>query len=109
MAANDTLNVDAGATFTRQYVYTNTDGSVFDLTGYTARAQVRTDYTAATATIDVNPSIDTATGTISLTFSASQTALLTNTQYVWAMELTKSPTVIRLVEGQVIVSLEVVK
>jgi len=109
MAANDTLYVDAGATFTRQYVYTNTDGSVFDLTGYTARAQVRTDYTAATATIDTNPTIDVGTGTISLTFTATETGLLTNTQYVWALELTKSPTVIRLVEGQVVVSLEVVK
>lgn len=104
------LHVEAGATFERSLVYTNDDGSLFDLTGYTAELQVRLTPTSATAVIDIEPQINVQTATISWQFTAAQTALLTASSYVYAIELTnQSGFVIRLMEGSVIPSPEVVR
>lgn len=109
MATADSLYVDAGATFTRQYEYLNDDNSVFDLTGFTAKAQVRS--LSDTKMFEVTPTIDVPTGMISMTWSATQTALLVDPLYQWGLELTNAGTgvVIRLVEGSVTVSAELVK
>lgn len=104
------LHVEAGATFERSLIYTNDDGSLFDLTGYTAELQVRLTATSATAVITLEPEIDVETATISWTFTAAQTALLTASSYVYAIELTNEDDyVIRLMEGYVIPSAEVVR
>ena len=104
------LHVEAGATFERSLVYTNDDGSLFDLEGYTAELQVRLTPTSATAVIEVEPEIDVETATISWTFTAAQTSLLTASSYVYAIELTRQDGyVIRLLEGSVIPSPEVVR
>lgn len=110
MAVSDNVFVDAGATFVREYIYTNADGTVFDLTGFTAKAQVRED-AAATLLFEVTPTITVLTGKVSMTWSATNTALMTKKLYNWALELTNAGTgvVIRLVQGTVTVSLEVVK
>jgi hypothetical protein len=104
------LYVEAGATFERSLVYTNDDGSLFDLTGYTAELQVREKVTSASAILTVIPTITVLTATIAWQFTAAQTATLTAKTYVYAMELTHSDgTVIRLIEGAVTPSPEVVR
>lgn len=104
------LHVEAGATFERSLIYTNDDGTLFDLTGYTAELQVRLTPTSSTAVIELEPEIDVETATISWTFTAAQTALLTASSYVYAIELTREDGyVIRLLEGSVIPSPEVVR
>ncbi len=107
MAIQYNLHIEAGATFHRDLVYTNEDGSLFDLTGYSAKLQIRPTVSSSTLTLEVIPTIDVPTATISWDFTATQTAALTGG--VYAVELTKSPTVIRLVEGDVVVSPEVVR
>lgn len=110
MAFTVNLYIEAGATFTREVTYTNPDGTVFDLTGYTAELQVRQTATSATAVIDMEPDIDTETGVISFTFTAAQTALLTAPKYVYAIELTHTDgTVLRFIEGDITPSPEVVR
>lgn len=110
MAFTVNLLVEAGATFSRNITYTNPDGSVFDLSGYTAKLQVRLTASSATAVIDITPSINTTTGVVSFTFSAAQTSSLTAEKYVWAIELTHTDgTVLRFVEGDITVSPEVVR
>lgn len=102
--------VEAGATFTRSITYTNDDGTIFDLTGYTAQLQVRLTPSSSTAVISLNPNINVQTGTISWTFSAQGTALLTAPKYVYALELTHTNgTVIRLLQGDLNISPEVVR
>lgn len=111
MAVFDELYIEAGATFTRGYAVTNLeDGTNFDLTGFTAKVQVRETPTSDLI-FEVTPTIDVPTAYIEMTFTAVQTALLTKTEYVWAMELTKASTglVIRAVEGRISNSLEIVK
>lgn len=104
----DSFEIDAGATFTRQYEVKNDDGTVYPLTGFTAKAQVRED-AAATLLFESTPTINTTTGVVTLTWTAAQTALLTKVLYNWAMEITDGTTVIRLAEGVLNVSLEIVK
>lgn len=108
MAKDYPLRIEAGATFTRQFRVTNkTDGSIFDFTDFTAKAQIR-QYPSSTLALEVIPTIDVATATITLTFSATQTSSLTHDQYFWGMELYGPDETIRLVEGEVSVSPEVV-
>jgi hypothetical protein len=110
MAFTVNLLVEAGATFTRQIAYTNPDGTVFNLSGYTAQLQVRETAKSPTAALTITPLIDVPTGVVSFTFTATQTATLTASKYVWAIELTHTDgTVIRFVEGDISVSPEVVR
>ena len=111
MAYIANLYVEAGATFSRTVTYTNDDGTLFDLTGYTAELQVRETVSSASAAITKTPSIDTETAEISWIFTAAETAALTASKYVYALELTKTSdgTVTRLLEGDLTVSPEVVR
>lgn len=104
------LYIEAGATFERSLVYTNDDGTLFDLTDYTGQLQVREAVTSAIAKLTVTPTIDVETATISWTFTATQTSTLTASSYVYALELYgPEDYVIRLIEGTVVVSPEVVR
>ena len=110
MAFIANLYIEAGATFTREITYTNEDGTLFDLTDYSAELQVRETVNSETATITKMPTISVADATISWTFTAAETATLTSDKYVYALELTKTDgTVIRLVQGDLTVSPEVVR
>jgi len=108
LAIQYNLHVEAGATYTRDIVYTNDDGSLFDLTGYSASMQIRPSVSSSTLTLAITPTINTTTSTVSFTLTAVQTAALAGS-YVYAIEIAKSPIVIRLMEGEVIVSPEVVR
>jgi len=110
MAANYGLEIEAGATFSLEFEYKNDDGTLFDFTGWTAKAQIRQTPSSATA-LEITTSINTSTSVITISLTAVQTATLTATNYVWAMELTQTSTskVVRLVEGGVVVSPEVVR
>jgi len=108
MAAVETLFIDAGATFECGFEYLNTDETVFDLTGYTALMHIR-ETVEGELVLSVVPDIDVLTGTISFTLSAAETSDLTAAKYVYAMEITDGTTVVRLVEGGIVVSPEVVR
>lgn len=110
MATTVNLNVDAGTTFSVEFEYTNDDGSIFNLTGFTAIMQIRDMPTSPTYVLQINPTLTVATGIISVNLTAQQTATLTNSSYVYAIELYGAGgLVIRPVEGKVIVSPEVVR
>jgi hypothetical protein len=111
MADVFTLYVEAGATYFREFVYTDpTTDEPFDLTGYTAEIQIRESVSSATATLTITPTITALEGTIAFELSATQTATLTKLKYVYALELYgDDDLVIRLAEGGVIVSPEVVR
>lgn len=109
-AINLNFLIEAGATFSRELVYTNEDGTLFDLTGFTAELQVRETVSSATAVLTVTPSIDVETATIDWGFTAAQTSTLTKEKYVYAMELYgPDELVIRLIQGELVISPEVVK
>lgn len=112
MAAQLSFEVEAGATFNAySFQYLNDDGvTPVDLTGWTGKIQVRESASSASKVFEVIPSIEVATGIVSFEFSATQTALLTAQTYVWACELyAPNGDVVRLVEGKIFVSPEVVR
>jgi hypothetical protein len=109
MAANYGLEIEAGATFSLEFEYKNEDGTLFDFTGWTSKAQIRQTPSSSTA-LEITTAINAATSVITISLTATQTSTLTFPAYVWAMELSKMDgTVIRLVEGAVRVSPEVVR
>ena len=103
--------VNAGATFTRELTYFTPEGDLFDLTGYTARLQVRENIFAEQAVIDVTPTIDTENSTITWSFLATDTANLDREKYIYAMEISNASNgnVIRLIDGDVTISPKVVR
>jgi hypothetical protein len=109
------LHVTAGSTFPSVYgdcsfYPTDSDGVAFALTGWTAKLQVK-ENPSTTALIDIVPTVNTSTNAVSFSFTPAQTATLTKTDYVWALELTQTSTskVMTLARGQVEVTPEIVK
>ena len=112
---NDTL--DAGADYSMVVsVFTDeTNTTLLNLTGYTARMMLKTGYNAATPAISLtSPSgglvIDGPNGTMTVTMTSAQTTLLTDPSYVYDLEIV-SPggQVTRVLQGTFMVSPEVTK
>lgn len=107
------LDIFAGSTFPSvagdcSFWPTDSDGNAFSLTGWVAKLQIR-ENPGETVVIDIVPVVDAVAGSVSFSLSATQTALLTKTDYVWALELSKDGKVMTLVRGQVFVTPEIVK
>ena len=109
------LVVLAGSTFPSvagdcSFYPTDSDGVAFSLTGWTAKLQVR-ENPSTSAIIDITPTVNTSDNSVSFSLTPTQTALLTKTDYVWALELTQTSTgkVLTLARGQVEVTPEIVK
>lgn len=108
-AGSHNFVIDQGATTVLQFDYLNDDGTIIDLTGYSASCQIRTTADAASPTVTVSPTINTALGRVTLTLSATNTALLTASTYVYEIQLTKGSEVISFIKGVITTDPEVVK
>jgi hypothetical protein len=112
MAARANLTIDKSATFSSDVTVLDTDGTAFDLTGYTAAAKMALGYastrTRVTLTTQINS--DPTTGIITISLTADQTkALDAPARYVYDVEITKTSdsTVTRVIEGLITVSPDV--
>ena len=96
---------DQGATFTRQLTWKDTDGDPVDLTGYTARMQLRSQIDASGAavlelTTENNRIVLGGTaGSINLSVAATAMAEISAATYVYDLELVSGSVVTRLVQG----------
>lgn len=110
------LNVDQGATYKETIIYEDENNVAIDMTGYTAKLDVRTGYLSEApiaefsltelSGIDMS---DASNGVIEFTFTDTQTAGLdASVTYRYDLEIT-SPTgdVTRLVQGRVEVNPQV--
>jgi hypothetical protein len=107
------LTCKQGATFTRRITY-KSNGVIVNLTGYTARMQVRPSYAyeSSVLTVDLTTgsgiTITGAIGAIDLAITAGVTAAITAGNYVYDLEVVApNGTVTRLLEGPFIVTPEV--
>lgn len=111
-AATYNIICDQGATFNRVITWKNTAGSPINLTGYTAKMQVRTSPAAATAVLTLSTAAGSivlggALGTVTLTAAASLMTM-DGYNYVYDLELTSGGgEVTRLVMGNFTVRAEV--
>ena len=108
------LCIPAGATFSRVIRY-KADGSNVNLTGFTARAQIRPSAASATTTLSLTTentriTLGGTAGTITLNISATDTAALTAGRYVYDLELVSAGGIVtRLLQGVVTVSANVTR
>ena len=95
---------EQGATFQRDVEITNFDDTIRDLSGFTARMQVRRDMEATSALVELTTEngrmqIDGGLGTVSLTISAADTAALSEGG-IYDLEIVDSVGVVeRLLQG----------
>jgi len=112
MAARANLQIDRGATFSSDVTVSDTDGTAFDLTGYTAAAKMAKGYASTQTRVIITAAVnnDPTTGVITLSLTADQTkALDAPARYVYDVEITKTSdsTVTRVIEGLITVSPDV--
>ena len=106
--------IDQGSIWSVVLVYTDSNNVPVNLTGFTATMQLRQSYNSATADLTLSTasggiSIVGATGTITITASATQTGLLDAGLYVYDLELTSGSNISRLIQGQLTVAEQVTR
>jgi hypothetical protein len=107
------ITANQGETFNFSFTI-STDGTPWDLTGYTARMQVRTTVEATDKLLDLTTSsgitLGGSAGTVAITVSATGMAALISGRHVYDIEVVSgSGTVTRILEGKFIVKAEVTR
>ena len=103
-----------GSTLSQQMTYSIDDVPV-NLTGYSARMQVREKYASTNTELDLTTAnggivLGGSAGTITINVNASATGELVAKDYVYDLELVSSSLIVtRLIEGKFIVTPEVTK
>lgn len=114
-AGNYDLTIEQGATFYQQIIWKDANEDPIDISGYTARMQIRKTVKATTSILSLTTengriTLGGAAGTITLEVAAEDTADLTEFCGVYDLELEASDgTVTRLLQGQIEVSREVTR
>lgn len=110
MADSLTLYIEAGATYDAySFRWLEDDKTTpVNLAGWVPTLQIRETPDADLA-LEVTPTLNLTEHLIEFVITAEETASLTLPKYVWALELEKNGEVVRLVEGRVVVSPEVVR
>lgn len=115
MAGYYDITIEQGATYVQALIWKDSDGVAMDLTGYTARMQIRAKKSSETVLHEATTenggiAITALTGTVTITISAADTAAFDFLKGVYDLELISGTSVVtRLVEGSVAVSLEVTR
>lgn len=110
MTATYNLVCPQATTFTFAF-RPQTDGTNWDLTGYTATMTVRPFAGSSTTTLLATTangkiSINTTTSVVTVSFTASETNIKAET-YAYDLILTSGPTITRLLEGKFLVPIGV--
>jgi hypothetical protein len=115
-AIYDNFIIEQGATFSTSLTVYNdlAREEPVDLTGYTARMMIRTDYENPAALVSLTTENSRITlggdeGTIALFISATDTAGFTKGNYVYDLELVSGSVVTRVLQGKIEVSREVTR
>lgn len=111
-AATYNIICDQGATFQRQLTWKDSAGTPVNLTGYTARMQVRPTVDSTTLTLELTTTNSRITlggsaGTIDLAVAATDMTM--TGEFVYDLELVTGTTVTRLVQGYFTVRAEVTR
>ena len=109
MASQGNLTLYQGDDYSVYVVVTNADGTPADITGYTAKAQIRRDVADEARRVEVEIAASVASPNVNLSIPHAQTQALTGS-YVWDLQLT-SPggQIMTILAGAVIVTREVTR
>lgn len=107
------LFLEQGTTFTTQLTLADSNGSPYDLNGFTVKSQARKSYYSSNTAIVFNAvAYDASNGVIQLSANATTTATVSSKQklvYDVMITETVSNNVTRVLEGQIFVSPSVTK
>jgi len=106
------FTMDQGSVWDLEITYQDPNNVPINLTGYTAKMQLRTDYNSPNADLTLTTGgggivITGATGVIDISATAAQTANLAPAFYVYDLELTSGTNISRLIQGQITVAEQV--
>lgn len=106
--------IEQGSTFGRTITYKDSAGDAINLTGYTARMQLRKSIEDESTVIELTTengriALGGSEGTITLTIAASDTASLSTVEGVYDLELATGSTVEKLIAGTFTVKREVTR
>ena len=101
MAAYVEITIEQGANLTSTVNVNDTQGDAINLSTYSASAQLRKSYYSSSANTLTATITGNANGQITLSMTASNTALLTPGRYVYDLKITNSTdnSVTRVIEG----------
>ncbi len=101
-AANKDIVIEQDAQFTLQFVVQNSDGSPFNLTGYTADAQVRETATSKHSLATFSTSISTPTlgGPVIVSLNDAGSLAIPAGVFYWDFFIRNSGSSIRLLQGR---------
>lgn len=108
------ITCEQGSTFARTFTIQNSDGTVYDLTGYAARLQIRRDFDATTIMFTASSgnghiAISTLFGEINVDITAAETATITR-DGVYDLEIYNTAGVVyKVVKGRFTLNKEVTK
>lgn len=108
------LCIPAGATFSK-VIRWKADGANVNLTGFSARAQIRPSAASATTTLSLTTentriALGGTAGTITISISATDSAAIASGRYVYDLELVSAGGIVtRLLQGVVTVSANVTR
>ncbi len=106
------IYIEQGATYDQTFTWT-INGNPVNVTGYTARMQLRSAVASPTVVFDVlvdgTFTLGGAAGTIRVQITAAKTTLIAAGSYVYDLELVNGAVVTRLLSGAVTVSPEVTR
>lgn len=107
------IEIEQGATFELVFIYQDELGNPIDLTGMTARMQLRRQYKSTEVLIGLTTEngriiIDPFAGKITLRIAATDTADLTGSG-VYDLEIVEGSVVTRILEGSFTICAEVTK
>lgn len=117
------INAEQGATYSKLFTLTNSAGDLIDLTGYTARLQVREKYSSEVKLLDLTTenggiALGGAAGTVTVLATATQMAAITvpdlpgtppKRSAVYDLELITGSTITRLLQGKFDITREVTR
>jgi zona occludens toxin (predicted ATPase) len=114
-AAQYDFEIEQGATLLKPIVWKDSTGAAVNLTGYTAKMQVRQSTSSDEVLLELSNTngkltITPLTGTVTMVFSAATTADIDWKRGKYDLELTAADgTVTRLIEGEITVSREITR
>ena len=110
------LEIKQGATYQLGLYYVTNAGAAIDISGYSARMTLRSDYEATTSLLDLTSTpaaglvITGASGLVTVTITSTQTAALAAGPFVWDIEIVSAGGVVtRMAGGVGVISREVTR
>ncbi|MAM17520.1 MAG: hypothetical protein CME35_00955 [Gramella sp.] len=107
------LLLDQGSTFSTTITGYDVDGNLLNLTGYSARAKIKANYSTGTSLVDFTTSIQSGaayvSGLVDLSLTSTQTAALAANDWRYDVEVYSGTNVTRIQQGLIRVNPEITR